>query len=529
MVAPPKREPEQQPEQRSQRGRTAGRSSAPARAQRGSTPGKWAVFAVVAIGVFMATLDSSIVNISLPAIAAAFGRSINGLVEWVVIAYLIVIAAVLISIGRLADMVGRKPIWIAGLIIFTSGSAICGATPSLGVLVGARALQGLGGALLMAISPAMLTSAFAPSERGRALGLNAVTVAVGVSAGPTLGGIITEYFSWRWIFYVNVPIGAVGLLAALRVLTWQQGVRRGRFDPAGALLLAFGLLALTLALSLGQEWGWQSLGLVSLVASAAILLSAFVCVERRVSEPVIDLALLRDRVFLSAGLSSLLSFLALFAVSFLMPFYLEQLRGFSTVEAGLLLTPLPLVLAVVAPVSGALADRYGTRWLAAGGLAAACFGLILLTQLTTTSSAFDIAWRLGVIGVGQGLFQSPNNSALMGAAPRNRQGIASGFLATLRVVGQSLSVAVAGAVFASEGGTIAGAILGAHGGLLSPTQVHQVQATFLGALHTAFIVSTVIAAIGIFASLVRGKADLPGVRQQPDASHAHGQRAAAAR
>jgi EmrB/QacA subfamily drug resistance transporter len=464
----------------------------------------------VAIGVFMATLDSSIVNISFAAIASAFGHSISGLVEWVIIAYLIVIAAVLISIGRLADMIGHKPIWIAGLIIFTGGSAICGATPSLVFLVGARALQGLGGALLMAISPAMLTSAFAPSERGRALGLNAVTVALGVSAVPTLGGIITEYFTWRWILYVSVPIGAVGLLAALRVLSWQRNARRGRFDPAGAVLLALGLLALTLALSFGEEWGWSSVGVVALFVGAAGALTVFFFVERRVREPVLDLTLLRDRVFVSAGLSRLLTFLALFAVSFLMPFYLEQLRGFSALQAGVLLTPLPLVLAVVVPISGALADRFGMRWLAAGGLAVACAGLVLLAQLDTSSSLLDIAWRLGMIGVGQGLFQSPNNSARMGAAPRNRQGIASGFLTTLRVVGQSLSVAVAGAVFASAGGTVAGAILGVRASRLSPAQLQHLQATFLYALHGAFLVSTIIAAIGIFASLVRGKADQPG-------------------
>jgi EmrB/QacA subfamily drug resistance transporter len=507
--------------------RDPGSAQAPQNANQSQQRNKWAVFAVVAIGVFMSTLDSSIVNISLPAIANAFHYSITGLVEWVIIAYLIVIAAVLISIGRLADMIGHKPIWIAGLIVFTAGSAISGASPSLEFLVAARALQGLGGALLMAISPAMLTGAFPPSERGRALGLNAVTVALGVSAGPTLGGIITEHFSWRWIFYVNVPIGAIGLLAAIKILTWQRGARGGRFDPLGAAMLALGLLALTLALSFGQEWGWLSPGVVALLVGALVFLIAFYFVERRVSDPVVDLTLLRDRVFLSAGLSSLLSFLALFAVSFLLPFYLEELRGFTTEQAGLLLTPLPVVIAIVAPISGSLADRFGTRWLAASGLAVACFGLLLVAGLTARSSPLDIAWRLGVIGLGQGLFQSPNNSALMGAAPRNRQGIASGFLATLRTVGQSLSVAVSGAVFASAGGTVAGAVLASHGGHLPPAQLYQVQATFLVAMHSAFIVNAVIAAVGIFASLVRGKADRPSPAVQADATRATDQPAPA--
>src|SRR5690349_7586841 len=204
-------------------------------------PNKWVVLAILAIGIFMATLDSSIVNISLPTIAHFFGVPLNGAVEWVIIAYLVVTAGVLLTVGRLADMIGRKPIWVAGLIIFTGGSAICGASVSLGMLIAARALQGLGGAFIMAISPAMLTAAFPASERGRALGMNAVIVALGVSVGPTLGGIITENFSWRWIFYVNVPIGIIGIIASLRILR-ESGMRgRGRFDPAGALLLAIGL------------------------------------------------------------------------------------------------------------------------------------------------------------------------------------------------------------------------------------------------------------------------------------------------
>src|SRR5437667_1121246 len=219
---------------------------------------KWAVLAIVAVGVFMATLDSSIVNISLPTIARSFGVPLSGAVEWVIIAYLVVIAAVLLTAGRVADMLGHKPIWTTGLAIFTLGSALCGAAPSLAFLIAARGLQGLGGALIMAISPAMLTGAFAASERGRALGLNAVVVALGVSTGPTLGGIITTYLSWRWIFFVNIPLGIVGVLATLLVLTEKMRWGQGKFDPVGALLLAIGLAALTLGVSFGQEWGWSS-------------------------------------------------------------------------------------------------------------------------------------------------------------------------------------------------------------------------------------------------------------------------------
>ena len=468
---------------------------------------KWAVLAILAIGIFMATLDTSIVNISLPTIAHYFGVPLNGAIEWVIIAYLVVIAGVLLTTGRLADMIGRKPIWVAGLIIFTTGSAICGASVSLGMLIAARALQGLGGAFIMAVSPAMLTNAFPANERGRALGMNAVIVALGVSVGPTLGGLITESFTWRWIFYVNIPFGILGVILTLRVLTERMHRNPGRFDPVGAVLLGIGLVALTLGLSFGQEWGWNSPLLIGTLVVSILAIVTLVIIERRVSNPIIDFSLLKRRVFLSANISLILSFLALFAVSFMLPFYLEELRGFSTAEAGLLLTPLPLTIAVIAPFSGALADRIGTRWLAAGGLSIACFGLVLISQLNAHTPVWDIVWRLVVTGAGQAMFQSPNNSALMGAAPRNQQGTASGFLATGRVVGQSLSVALAGAIFAAFGGATAGLILSSNQSSqsLSPEQVIHLQQTFINGFHAAFITCACVAAFGVLTSLVRGK------------------------
>jgi EmrB/QacA subfamily drug resistance transporter len=464
--------------------------------------GKWAVLTVVAIGVFMATLDSSIVNISLPTIAHYFGVPLNGAISWVIIAYLVATAAILLTAGRLSDMIGRKAVWLSGLVLFTASSSMCGIAPSLAFLITARAVQGLGGALLMAVSPAILTSAFPANERGRALGLNAVIVALGVSVGPTLGGFITAYFSWRWIFYVNVPFGIIGTILTLRVLTERLHRNPGRFDPLGAILLAIGLAGLTAGLSFGQELGWNSAIIIALLIVGALALIALPFVEQRVANPIIVLSLFKRRVFVSANLSLVLSFLALFAVSFMMPFYFEQLRNFPTQEAGLLLTPLPITLAIVAPFSGSLADRIGSRWLAAGGLAISCIGLVFISQLNAQSSIFDIVWRLVFIGLGQALFQSPNNSALLGSAPREMQGSASGFLATGRVMGQSLSVALAGAIFAGLGGSAAGALLTAHP---QSTQIAALQQTFVHSFQVTFLVCASIAVVGVFASLVRGK------------------------
>ena len=225
-------------------------------------------------------------------------------------------------------------------------------------------------------------------------------------------------------------------------------------------------------------------------------------VEQRVANPIIVLSLFRRRVFVSANLSLILSFLALFAVSFMMPFYFEQLRNFPTQEAGLLLTPLPITLAIIAPFSGSLADRIGSRWLAAGGLAICCIGLVFISQLNVHSSILDIIWRLVFIGLGQALFQSPNNSALLGSAPRDLQGSASGFLATGRVMGQSVSVALSGAIFAGLGGSAAGALLSMHP---KAAQIGSLQQTFVHSFQITFIICASIAAIGVFASLVRGK------------------------
>ncbi len=474
---------------------------------------KWAVLAIVAVGVFMATLDSSIVNISLPTIARYFNVPLSGSIEWVVIAYLVATAAILLTAGRLADMIGRKAVWLAGLLLFTSGSALCGAAPSLGFLIAARAFQGLGGALLMAVSPALLVNAFPPQERGRALGLNAVTVALGVSVGPTLGGLITASLSWRWIFYVNVPIGIIGIIATMRVLKERGHRNPGRFDPLGAVLLAVGLAALTAGLSFGQEIGWTSPLFIGLLVVGVIGLALLPIVEKRVSNPIIDFAMFRDRVFFSANISLILSFLAMFAVSFMLPFYLEELRGFSTEMAGLLLTPFPIVLAVIAPISGSLADRFGSRWLAAGGLAIACLGLFFISQLNEHSSIFDIIWRLVFTGAGQAIFQSPNNSALLGAAPRSQQGSASGFLATGRTMGQSLSVALAGAIFAGLGGADAGLALAANRPHLDPAQLAALQHTFTSSFQITFIVCTCIAVVGVFTSLVRGKEEKVAARR----------------
>jgi EmrB/QacA subfamily drug resistance transporter len=467
---------------------------------------KWVVLVLSGTAAFMTTLDASIVNIALPAIARAFGVPLAGSVEWILIGYLVVIAAALLTFGRLADMLGRKPLLLAGLAVFTLGSALCGAAPSLGALIAARCFQGLGAAALFSVNIAMITRSFPAAERGRALGINAILVALGVSVGPTVGGILTQFLSWRWIFYVNLPIGALVILAAWRLLTERPHREEQRFDLPGAALLAVGLASLTLGLSFGQEWGWGSLRFLAAMVIAVAALAGAVWMERRAPAPILDAALLRNRVFASANLSFMICMLALFAVGFLLPFYLEELQGYDALQAGLRLTPLPLTIAVVAPISGALADQVGSRWLAPLGLAIAAVGLLLLSQLTPASAMAYLMLCLIVTGIGQGLFQAPNAAAIMGAAPSNQQGVASGVLATGRVIGQSLSVAVAGAVFTSFGAAAAGATLAVNRYTLSIEQTRALQHTFVTGLHAAFVVCAGLAALGVLTALARGSA-----------------------
>ena len=412
----------------------------------------------------------------------------------------------LLTFGRLSDTVGRKPVWLAGLALFTLGSGVCGAANSLPILIVARAFQGLGGALLFSTSVAIISDIFSAEKRGFALGCNAVVIALCSSAGPVLGGLITEHWNWRWIFYVNVPLGICAFVGSQKSLRHTLRTVRQRFDPLGAFLLAAGLALLTLALSFAPEWGWSSWrSLVCFGVSLAALL-ALPTVERQVAEPILDLYLLENRVFRSALLSMTLAMLALFAIGFMLPFYFEELRGFSVAKSGLFLTALPLSIALVAPVSGSLADRFGSRWLASGGLTVACLGLIAVARLNAQSSDWRIIWPLVLTGVGQGLFMTPNARALMNAAPASEQGESSGLLATGRVLGQSLSVALAGAIFAGLGGAEAGrALIDARTNHSILEDVHStMQLRFLTGFHTALWVCAAIAGAGIFAALIRG-------------------------
>ncbi len=460
---------------------------------------KWLILTSVSLGSLMATLDGSIINIALPAIQKDFRIDLTT-VEWVVVAYLLVVGSLLLPFGRLGEVLTFKRVYLVGFAVFTLASVACGAAPNEGALIGFRVVQAVGAAMIMAMGPAIVARTFPANERGRALGINGVSVSIGLSLGPALGGILTQAATGRAIFLINVPIGIFAILWAARILPEEEPGKGQAFDVRGAMLSGVALFALLLALSEGQSWGWTSLTIVALFVAFVVLGAAFIYVERRALQPMIDLALFKIRPFTAGLVSVVVAFAGLFTATFLLPFLLQQARGFSPIEAGLLLTPVPITMAIVAPLSGTVSDRLGPRLPATAGMAIMVLGLLSLTQLPVDFALPDLIWRLVLLGIGQGLFMSPNSSAVLGSVPRPRVGTASGTLAQMRVNGQALGIALSAAIVATR--------LPFH--LVIPAGGHPSVAAqnlaLADAIHDAFAVAALICCVGVVASLVRGSA-----------------------
>jgi EmrB/QacA subfamily drug resistance transporter len=409
-------------------------------------PQRWMTLAAVVLGVFMSTIDASIVNIALPTLTHAFGTDFAA-VQWVVLSYMLVNVTLIPVVGRLADMLGKRRLYIAGFATFTAASLACGVSGSLPALLAARLAQGVGAALLHAIGPALITEAFPPGERGRALGVTGAAVSLGIVMGPSLGGVLLSIAPWQGIFLVNVPIGLWGGWMAWRHVHSHAKSGGGAFDFAGAALLGTALVTFLLALTQGQRMGFTDRRSLALMAVAAVAAPAFVLVELRRREPMLDLRLFRDRAFAAHLASSFLCFTAMSGTLLLMPFYLQHVLGYSTQQAGLLLGITPVVMGILAPFAGALSDRLGSAVITRTGLALLCVGLLTVTTLGEGTTTAGYLARFALVGLGVGLFQSPNNSAIMGHAPRDRLGVASGLLAVARTLGQVTGVGLLGAIW----------------------------------------------------------------------------------
>lgn len=464
-------------------------------------PSKWGATLAVAIGVFMSTLDGSIVMISLPTIQDHFDSHWST-IQWVHMAYLLTVASLLLAAGRLADLLGRRGVYVTGLALFSLGALCCGLSQDPAHLIGSRVLQGVGSALVMANGSAIITAVFPASQRGLGLGIIGTVVSAGLVTGPPLGGLIagSPQWGWPWIFLINVPIGVVAValsVVALRGLA--KPVPTARFDFVGAALLLVSLTCLLLALSMGQERGWTTPLIVWLFVGFGLALGLFVALEVLHRHPLLDFALFRSRVFSSATAAGLLGATAGMSLMFLMPFYLERALGAETRLAGFILMSVPACIALASPASGALSDRIGTRAPTVLGLALACLALVWLSGLGTGVEPTDVVPGLLLFGIGFGMFGSPNNSAIMGAVPKDSLGTGSGMVALVRVMGQVMGIAVAGAVFAAT---------------VAPGQAAQRARDILSAagtpdvvargLHNALLVGAAIAAAAVLAAALRG-------------------------
>ena len=459
---------------------------------------KWAVFAVVAVGVFMSTLDGSIVNIALPTIMRDLAVPMST-VEWVMMIYLLTVSSLLLSFGRLSDIRGRRWVYTRGLGIFSAGSLCCALAGNAIWLIAARAFQGVGAAMVMSCTQAIVAEAFPESERGRALGTLGAVVAAGLTMGPALGGWILHIASWRYIFWINIPIGAATALLADRLLKRGRGdvVRREAFDGWGALLMAVWTGAMLAAITHAHDWGYTSVPFLLLTGLGLAALLGFIRQEGRSAHPLISPSLLGIRLFTFPVLAGMILFAGLFTIMFLMPFFLTHPCGFSARETGILMVTPFAFLFLIAPFSGILSDRLGSRWLCTLGMAVLTAAFVLLSRMTPDFSKLQIAWRLAVSGIGVAIFIAPNNAAAMTAVPRKFMGVAAGTVATVRNLGMVMGIALAGTIFNSV-------FYSLNGGRPFTVYTPDLESIYMDAFRCAMAAGVAIGGIGILVAFLRG-------------------------
>ena len=411
---------------------------------------KWWTLGALSFALFMIMLDNTIVNVALPAIKSDLGIGTSEL-EWVVTAYALTFAVLLLTGGKLGDLYGRRLIFAIGLVVFTASSLACGLSSSATELIAARAVQGVGSALMMPATLSIITATFVARERGAAIGIWAGVSAMALAIGPLLGGVITEHISWNWIFYVNVQIGLLGIVAAVVVVPESKDMsHEQKLDPAGLLTSGIGLLALVYALIEGHNYGWTSARIVGLFVIAAVALAAFVVVELRQRLPMLDLTLFRNGTFTGANVVAILVTLAMFGIFVFFPIYMQTLRGWSPIQSGAALLPWTLLIVIFAPIAGKLSDRIGSRWLISGGMATVALCCLELSTVTVDSSFWHMLPGFVLGGLGMAFVMTPMSAAVMSAAPVDKAGVASGVLNTFRQVGVALGIAITGAIITNR-------------------------------------------------------------------------------
>ena len=411
---------------------------------------KWWTLVAVAVGLFMIMLDNTVVNVALPSIRDDLGIGISEL-EWVVNAYALTFGVLLLTGGKLADMLGRRAIFITGLVIFTAASLACGLASSADVLIAARTVQGIGAALMNPATLSIITATFPPRQRGMAIGIWAGVSALALAIGPLVGGLLTDKIHWSWIFFINIPIGVLGVFAARIFIdeTKDTSVEQ-RLDLPGLVTSAVGLFALTFGLIETNHYAWTSAIVLSMFALAAVSLAAFVALELRQRIPMLDLTLFRNRTFAGANAAMLLVGLAMFGIFFFNSLFLQNVLGFSAIQTGASFLPMTVLIILVAPVAGKFSDNVGPRWLMGAGMVLLAISLLLFGRLEADSTFWGLLPGLLTGGVGMAITMAPTTSAAMGSVPIAKVGVGSAVINSMRQVGGSIGIAVMGALVATQ-------------------------------------------------------------------------------
>ncbi|HEX2925556.1 MAG TPA: MFS transporter [Ruminiclostridium sp.] len=461
---------------------------------------KWIALSCTTLGALFSVLSGSTLIIALPEIMKDLHASMD-IIMWTVMIYMLVLTILVPAIGRIADMVGRKKLYISGFIVFTIGSILCGFSNTGWQLLLFRFVQSIGGSLLVANSTPIVTDAFPKNELGKAMGINGMVVSVASVIGPILGGAFIN-IGWRYIFFINIPIGLVGTVwAAIQLKELDVLPEKQKFDWGGTLAFTVGMTSLLLALTAGGFTGWANIQVLVLIAVAVVFMSMFIYIENKVEQPMLDLQLFKSRILGFAFSSNLLNGVARGAVTFLLVFYFQGIKAIDPVIAGVLLAPFAVSMMIVAPISGWLSDRMGSRELSSLGLLVSAIGLMGLVKISANTSVVELCIWMFISGFGSGMFFSPNTSAIMGAVPVERRGIAAGVRTMMNNAGSVISIALAMAIVSSSvsekamQGLFAGTQVGSEGIAVGH---------FISGLRTAFLISVIISILAAFISFLRG-------------------------
>jgi EmrB/QacA subfamily drug resistance transporter len=412
---------------------------------------KWWTLGAVAVGLFMIMLDNTVVNVALPSIQRDLGADLSSL-EWIVTGYALTFAALMLTGGKLADAYGRRLMFVLGIAVFTLSSLACGLANSEEMLIAARIVQGAGAALMNPATLSIIAATFPPKERGTAIGIWAGVAALALAIGPLVGGLLTEHLDWSWIFFINVPVGVAGIAASFLLIDESRDETHQRLDLPGLVTSGLGLFALTYALIEGNAYGWGSGRIVGSLVTAVVLLAVFVVLERRQRAPMLDLSLFRSGTYAGANLVILLVALAMFGVFFFVSLYMQNILGYSAVQAGAAFLPMTIVIILTAPLAGKSSDRFGSRWLMTAGMTLIAAQLFYFSQLGSDSSFWRLLPALIVGGLGMSLTMTPSTAAATRAVPVEKAGMGAAVLNAFRQVGGSLGIALMGAIMASRAG-----------------------------------------------------------------------------